>query len=53
MIRSYIDWEITKDDNSTIGPRSSIQTTQKGMNPNDPNKGVEVEHGGNCFITGQ
>ena len=25
----------------------------KGMNPNHANKGFEVEHGGNCLITGQ
>ena len=25
----------------------------KGMNPNHAHKGAEVEHGGNCLITGQ
>ena len=26
---------------------------KKGTNPNHANKGVEVEHGGSCLITGQ
>ena len=26
---------------------------KKGTNPNHANKGAEVEHGGNCLITGQ
>ena len=42
-----------KNDDATVGPRSSIQTTQKGTNPNHANKGVEVEHGGNHLITDQ
>ena len=42
-----------KNDDVIVIPRSSIQTAQKGMNPNHANKGVEVEHGGNHLITGQ
>ena len=41
-----------KNGNATVSPRSSIQTTQKGTNSNDVNKGVEVEHGKNRLITG-
>ena len=29
------------------------KTPKKGTNPNNANKGVEVEHGGNRLITGQ
>ena len=53
MIRSYIAWEIAKDDNATVDPMSSIQNAQKGTNPNHANKGAEVEHGGNHLIIGQ
>ena len=42
-----------KNDDATVGSRYSIQTTQKGTNPNHANKGVEVKHGGNCLITDQ
>ena len=41
-----------KNGNATVSPRSSIQVSQKGTNPNHVNKGVEVEHGGNRLITG-
>ena len=40
-----------KNDNAIVSPRSSIQTAQKGTNPNHVNKGAEVEHGGNHLIT--
>ena len=43
----------SKNDDAIVSPRYSIQTAQKGMNPNHANKGVEVEHGGNRLITGQ
>ena len=41
-----------KNDDATVGPRSSIQTAQKGTNPNHVNKGAKVEHGGNYLIVG-
>ena len=44
--------EIEKNGDATIDPRSSIQTAQKGTNPNHANKGSEVKHGGNYLITG-
>ena len=53
MTRCCTAWAIAKDDEATVGPRSSIQTAQKGTNPNQANQGVEVEHGGNRLITGQ
>ena len=43
----------SKNDDATIGPRSSIQNAQKGTNPNHVNKGDEVEHGGNRLIIDQ
>ena len=53
VTRSYTTQEIEKNNDATIGPRSSIQNAQKGTNPNHANKGVEVEHGGNRLITDQ
>ena len=53
MTRSYATRAIEKYDDATISPSSSIQTAQKGMNPNHVNKGAEVEHGGNHLIIGQ
>ena len=44
---------IEKDDNATVNPRYSIQTAQKGMNPNHANKAAEVEHEGSRLITNQ